>query len=327
MKPFEHVDAASLEEAVALLRRYEGKGRFIAGGTDVIGLLKDEILPEYPVALINLKTIPGMDFIEESAEGLTIGPLARLADIASARTVQARYRALSEAARSVGSPEIRNMGTVGGNLCQDVRCWYYRYPHHMGKRMLCLRKGAGPCHAVKGKNRYHALMGAKKCFAVCPSDTAIALSALQASIEILGTKGVRSLAVEQFFTPLRNALGAEEVVKEIRAPAPSPDCRQRFLKFTEREPVDFAVASVASAVTVRNGTCVEARLFLGGVAPMPWRAEAAEQRILGKVLNHETAAEAAHASVEGAWPLSGNSYKIEIVKALVKKALLSMIDV
>ena len=323
MKPFTHVDVPSLEEAVCLLRHYEGKGRLIAGGTDLLGVLKDQILPEYPVALINLKTVPGMDFIEATEEGLTIGPLATLVDIASSPTVQGEYIALSQAAESVGSPEIRNMGTMGGNLCQDVRCWYYRYPHHMGKRMLCLRKGSGPCHAVKGDNRYHALLGAEKCFAVCPSDTAVALSALQATLEIVGTKGVRSLALEQFFTPLGNALGPEEAVKEIRVPAPSPDCRQSFLKFTERKPIDFALASVASAFTVRDGACVEARLFLGGVAPMPWRAEAAERHIVGKILDEATASEAAHAAVEGAKPLSGNAYKIEIVKALVKEALLS----
>jgi xanthine dehydrogenase YagS FAD-binding subunit len=327
MKPFQHFNAATLEEARVLLRGYGGKACLMAGGTDLLGVLKDRILPEYPDALINLKTIPGMDFINKGPDGLTVGAMTTLSEIACSPLIKEGYAALSQAAHSVASPEIRNMGTIGGNLCQDVRCWYYRYPHHLGGRMPCLRKGSGPCHAVKGDNRYHAIMGAKKCFAVCPSDTAIALSALQASIEILGIKGVRSLALEQFFTPLGNALGPEEVVKEIRAPAPSIDCRQRFLKFAEREPVDFAVASVASAVTVRNGTCVEARLFLGGVAPMPWRAEAAEQRILGKVLDEATAEEAARASVEGAKPLSGNDYKIEIVKALVKRALLSMIDV
>jgi xanthine dehydrogenase YagS FAD-binding subunit len=322
MKPFKHVNAGSPEEAISLLKHYGEKGRFVAGGTDLLGLLKDRILPDYPDALINLKTIPGMGSIKESAGGLTIGALAKLADIASALAVQAGYMALSQAAESVGSPEIRNMGTIGGNLCQDVRCWYYRYPHHMGNRMLCLRKGVGPCHAIKGDNRYHALMGAKKCFAVCPSDTAIALSALQAEIVILGEKGLRSLPVEEFFTPLGNALGTEELVKEIRIPSPPPGCRQAFLKFSERKPVDFAVASVGSVITVSDGRCVGARLFLGGVAPTPWRAEAAEQHILGKVIDAATAEDVSRASVEGAKPLGGNAYKIEIMKALVKRAIL-----
>jgi xanthine dehydrogenase YagS FAD-binding subunit len=216
MKPFEHFNAGALEEAVSLLKKYGGKGRLMAGGTDLIGLLKDRILEDYPDALINLKSIPGMDAIEESAGGLRIGALAKLADIASSTAIKAKYPALSQAAESVASPEIRTMATIGGNLCQDVRCWYYRYPQQMGGRILCLRKGTGPCHAIKGDNRYHALMGAKKCFAVCPSDTAIALSALEAEIEIFGAKGARSLPVEEFFTPLGNALGPEELVKEIR---------------------------------------------------------------------------------------------------------------
>jgi xanthine dehydrogenase YagS FAD-binding subunit len=322
MKPFQHFNAATLEEARILLRGYGGKVCLMAGGTDLLGVLKDRILPEYPDALINLKTIPGMDFINKGPDGLRVGAMTTLSEIACSPLIKEEYAALSQAAHSVASPEIRNMGTIGGNLCQDVRCWYYRYPHQLGGRMLCLRKGAGPCHAIKGENRYHALLGAKKCFAVCPSDTAIALSALQASIEILGAKGTRSIAVEHFFAPLGNALGPEEVVKEIRVPPPSPDCRQSFLKFAERTPVDFAVVSVASAVTVRNGMCVKARLFLGGVAPMPWRAEAAEQRILGRILDEATANEAAHVSVEGARPLSGNAYKIEIVRTLIKRALL-----
>lgn len=326
MKPFEHFNAGALEEAVSLLKKYGGKGRLMAGGTDLIGLLKDRILEDYPDALINLKSIPGMDAIEESAGGLRIGALAKLADIASSTAIKAKYPALSQAAESVASPEIRTMATIGGNLCQDVRCWYYRYPQQMGGRILCLRKGTGPCHAIKGDNRYHALMGAKKCFAVCPSDTAIALSALEAEIEIFGAKGARSLPVEEFFTPLGNALGPEELVKEIRVPAPSPDCRQSFLKFTERKPVDFAVASVASAITVHDGTCEKARLFLGGVAPTPLRAKAAERHIVGKLIDSATAQEAAQESVAGARPLSGNTYKVEIVKALVEQALLSLIQ-
>ena len=322
MKPFEHYSAASVEEALSLLKDFGGKGCLMAGGTDLLGLLKDQILPDYPEALINLKTISGMDSIRESAGELSIGALAKLADIASSPLVQEKYPSLSRAAQAVASPEIRTMATIGGNLCQDVRCWYYRYPHHMGGRMLCRRKGVGPCHAIKGDNRYHAIMGAKACFAVCPSDSAIALSALGAKVEIVEESGARTLPVEEFFTPLGNALGTGELVKEIRIPAPSAACRQTFLKFTERKPIDFAVASVASVITMGDGKCVGARVFLGGVAPMPWRAQGAEQCVMGKVIDAATAEGAAKASVAGAKPLSGNGYKVEITKALVKRALL-----
>jgi len=322
VKTFEHFDAASVEEALSLLKKYGGKARVMAGGTDLLGVLKDEILEDYPDALINIKTIPGMDTLKESAGGLTIGALAKLADIASSPAVKAKYAALSQAAESVASPEIRTMATIGGNLCQDVRCWYYRYPHHMGGRLLCYRKGSGPCHAVKGDHRYHAIMGGKRCFAVCPSDTATALLALQAEIQIVGARGTRTLPVEDFFTPLGNSLSKGDLVTEIRVPRPAQGNRQTFLKFTVRKPIDFAIASVASVITVEDGVCVDARIVLGGVAPVPLRAKGAERVVQGKPLDAKTAEEAADASVSGAKPRSGNAYKVEITKTLVKRALL-----
>jgi len=323
VKPFEHVNAASVDEALSLMKDFGGKARLIAGGTDLLGLLKDRILEDYPVALINIKTISGLDAIVENTDGLKIGALAKLADIVQSPLVKASYPALSKAAESIASPEIRNMGTIGGNLCQDVRCWYYRYPHSMGGRILCLRKGTGPCHAIKGDNRYHAIMGAKKCFAVCPSDTAIALSALAAEIDIMGSKGMRTVPVQDLYTPLGQTLGPEEMVTEVRIPKPWPGTRQAFFKFTERKPIDFAVASVASLITVQDGKCVKARIFLGGVAPAPLRAETAEQVIEGKSLDAAAVEDAARASVTGAKHLSGNAYKVEIVKALVRRALLN----
>jgi xanthine dehydrogenase YagS FAD-binding subunit len=322
MRSFDHFNARSVDEALSLLKDFAGKACLIAGGTDLLSVLKDRILEDYPAALIDIKTVPGMDAIQESPEGLKIGALAKLADIARSPLVKAGYPVLSRAAESVASPEIRNMGTIGGNLCQDVRCWYYRYPHHMGGRILCRRKGTGPCHAIKGDNRYHAIMGTKSCYAVCPSDTAIALSALGAEIEIAGTGGRRSIPVQNLYSPLGHALTGEEVVTEIRVPKPPAGSRQAFLKFTERKPIDFAVASVASVIAVDAGKCAKARMFLGGVAPMPLRAEASEQAVEGKGLDDAAAEDAARASVAGARPLSGNAYKIEIVKALVKKAIL-----
>jgi len=322
VKTFEHFDAASVEEALSLLKKYGGKARVIAGGTDLLGVLKDEILEDYPEVLVNIKSIPGLDRIKEDSHGLRIGALAKLDEVASSPKIKTRYLALSEAAGSVASPEIRSMGTIGGNLCQDVRCWYYRYPHHMGGRLLCYRKGSGPCLAVKGDHRYHAIMGGKVCLAVCPSDTATALLALQAEIQVVGARGTRTLPLEDFFTPLGNSLNMGELVTEIRVPRPVRGNRQAFLKFTVRKPIDFAIASVASVLTVEDGVCVDARIVLGGVAPVPLRAKGAERVVQGKPLNARTAEEAADASVSGAKPRSGNAYKVEITKALVKKAIL-----
>jgi len=323
MKSFNHFNAKSVREAITLLKNHKGRAMAIAGGTDLIGILKDRILPSYPEAIINIKTIPGLDVIEESAVGLKVGALAKLADIARSQKVEKKFGVLAEAAKSVGTPHLRNMATIGGNLCQDVRCWYYRYPHHMGGRVICRRKGKGTCSAIKGDNRYNAILGAKSCFAVCPSDTAIALSALEAKIKIAGGDGTRSVSISDFFTPLGNSLNRDELVTEVRIPNPPQGCRQRFLKFTLRKPIDFAIVSVASVITIKDGVCGDVRIALGGVAPMPLRAKGAEHVIKGRPLNSETAEDAARAAVSSAKPLSRNAYKIEITKVLVKRAILS----
>ena len=326
MKAFKHFNATSVDEAVGLMRSYKGRADLIAGGTDLLGVLKDEILPGYPEAVINIKTIPGLDNVEENKKGLKIGALMKLADVAVHPLVRKRYPILSKAAETVATPEIRNMATLGGNLCQDTRCWYYRYPHHMGGRIICYRKESGPCQAVKGDNRYHAIMGAKACFAVCPSDTAIALSALGAEFQIKGPQKVRSLSVGEFFTSLGNILEPDELLTHIEIPHPAVGVRQEFLKFTIRKPVDFAIASVAAVVTMQDKICKDARIVLGAVAPTPLRAFDSEKLLKGKVAGEKTIAEAARAAVKDAKPMRLNAYKVEITRTLVKRALLSILQ-
>jgi xanthine dehydrogenase YagS FAD-binding subunit len=322
VQPFNHVNAESVNDAFTLLKNSRGKARLIAGGTDLLGILKDKILPDYPGTVINIKTIPDLDYISEDAGGLKIGALARLDDIARSPMVKGKYKLLAEAAAAVATPQIRIMGTIGGNLCQDVRCWYYRYPHHLGGRMICRRKGKGPCFAVKGDNRYNAIMGAKSCFAVCPSDTAVALSSLKAEIKIIGADGMRSVPVADFYGPLGNILKKDGLVTEIMIPEPPQGCRQEFQKFTQRESVDFSIASVASVITLKDGICVDAGITLGGVAPMPFRAEGAEKAIIGMAANEKNADAASEAAVINAMPLSKNAYKVAIAKTLVKRAIM-----
>ena len=323
MKSFEHFNAGSVDEALAQLKNYDGKVDLIAGGTDLLGVLKGEILPDYPEALINIKTIPDLDDIKEDEEGLKLGALAKLNEIASSAEVRENYGLLAEAAESVGSPEIRRMGTLGGNLCQDNRCWYYRYPHQMGGRILCYRKGKGPCLAIKGDNRYHAILGGKKCFAVCPSDTAIALTALDARIKIAAPDGERIIPITDFYDTLGHILKPDEIVTEVLVPRPADHSTQAFLKFRQRDAVDFAVVSVASFISMSEGVCRDARIVLGAVAPIPYRARAAEDAIKGKALDVAAAEAAAEAALKDAKPLSRNAYKIEITKTLVKRAVLS----
>jgi xanthine dehydrogenase YagS FAD-binding subunit len=322
MQPFNHVNAETINDAIKLLKNSRGKAMVISGGTDLLGILKDRILADYPETIVNIKTIPGLDYISEDADELKIGALASLEDIAQSPVIKEKYKLLAEAAAAVATPQIRRMGTIGGNLCQDVRCWYYRYPHHIGGRMICRRKGKGPCFAIKGDNRYNAIMGAKSCFAVCPSDTAIALSSLKAEIKIEGKSGARSVPVADFYTPLGNILKKDELITEITVPCPPEGCRQKFLKFTQRESVDFSIVSVASVITLKDGICVDASITLGGVAPMPFRAEGAEKAITGMPVNESNAEAASEAAVINAMPLSRNAYKVEITKTLVKRAIM-----
>jgi xanthine dehydrogenase YagS FAD-binding subunit len=323
MTPFRHTDAESVSEAIKLLVEYGDKARLIAGGTDLLGLLKTKALPAYPRLLINIKRIEGLDRIKADGDGLRIGALARLADIVDSPDVKEDYSVLAKAALSVAMPQIRNMGTLGGNLAQETRCWYYRYPQEIGGRILCHRKGEGPCLALTGDNRYHALFGGKRCVAVCPSDTAVALAALDAQIRIKGPEGERLLGVMDFYHPLGNALGPGEIITDIRIPRPSVDNRQAFIKFRVRESIDFAIVSVAAVCSIQDRTCSMARIVLGAVAPGPYRATQAEQGLSGKVINDETAEASAKAAVAGAVLLSRNAYKIEIAKTLVKRSLLA----
>jgi NADPH-dependent glutamate synthase beta subunit-like oxidoreductase len=173
MKSFNHINAKTVKEAVGLPGKYKGKAKWIAGGTDLLGALKDRILPDYPEAIINIKTIPGLDYIQEDARGLKIGGLAKLEDIAESPIVQEKYKMLAEAAESVATPQIRRMGTIGGNLCQDLRCWYYRYPHQIGGRFLCYLKGGKGCYALTRENQYHSIFGGSReasppCSSACP---------------------------------------------------------------------------------------------------------------------------------------------------------------
>jgi xanthine dehydrogenase YagS FAD-binding subunit len=324
MKSFRHIDARSVDEACALLDQCCGKATLNAGGTDLLLVLKHELLPDYPDVVVNVKTIPGLSYVDQDAETLRIGALTSLTTLAKSPAVNAEYAVLAEAARSVATPQIRNVATLGGNLCQDVRCWYYRYPAAIGGAMECARKGHGRCLAMEGDNRFHGIMNGKRCVAVGPSDMAVALAALDATIVVSGPMGQRSVVVTDFYSPLRNALEASEMVTEIAIPRnPNPaTVAQRFLKYTLRSPVDFAVVSVATVVRMEGEVCVDARIALGAVGPGPIRATAAEEWLIGRPIEREAAAAAAERALAGAKPLSMNAYKVEIAKALVKRALL-----
>lgn len=322
MRSFNHVDSYSIQETCELLTRYGNKAKLNAGGTDLLSVLKGDFLPEYPEVVINIKTIPDLDYIQQENNSIKIGALTRLTGIVKSDFLKEHFPLLVEAAVSVGSPQIRNIATIGGNLCQDVRCWYYRYPAHIGGYVKCPRKGSDVCPAVKGDNRYHALFEAKKCFAVCPSDIAVALTALNGKVIITGPEGERSLDINDFYHPLGNALKENEFVKEVEIPGIDNRSRQKFLKFTLRKPIDFAIVSAAAFIVEDKGICRDARLVLGAVSHRPFIVKDAGKIMQGKAITGEIASEVAENAVAGAKPLAMNGYKIEIAKSLVRDSIL-----
>jgi xanthine dehydrogenase YagS FAD-binding subunit len=316
-----HFHAKSISEALILLDKWKRAAKVVAGGTDLIGMLKSGLMS--PAVLVNIKNIAGLARIEERDSVLKLGPLATIHDIETSPMIKNQYRLLTESASSVGSPQIRNMGTVAGNLCQQVRCWYYRRPSTTGKTYACYRKGEKTCPAADGNNRDHAIIGARKCLAVCPSDLACALTALDATATIEKVGAKRRVPIERLYTSLGNVLEADEMITEIEVPSPVPGCTQRFLKFRRRKAIDFSVSSVAIMLDFQEGTVNEARIVLGGVAPIPYRATAAEHSLKGATITAKTAHEAAKAALVEAKPLRMNSYKVALTEALVTRTILS----
>jgi xanthine dehydrogenase YagS FAD-binding subunit len=294
----------------------------IAGGTDLLGKLKDRILPRYPEAIVNLKTIPGLDSIREEAGRLSIGALTRLHDIAAHPVVRERYAALAEAARRTASPNLRQMATLGGNLCQDVRCWYYRCADN---RFPCLKKGGGRCYAIDGDNRYHSIFGGsveEGCHAVHPSDTVPALIALGAAVKT----SKRTVEVESFFDAgvcRTTILESDEIVTEVQVPEPPAAARSAFLKFSLRKSIDFPIVNCAARITTSEGRAVAARICLNAVSLKPRRAIEAEESIAGRLIDEGSAEEAGAAAVSSARPMSGNRYMVQIAKVLVKRSILA----
>ncbi len=320
MNPFEYASAQSLDEAVALLRERKGRARVIAGGTDLIPQMKTGVAE--PERLVDLKGIPGLDRVEITPEGLRLGALVPLAEIAAHPGILESHAALAQGASAAASPQIRNAGTLGGNLCQRPRCWYFR-----NQDFHCRKKGGSECFALEGENKYHAIFGGDDCRIVHPSDTAPALVAYGAAATLRSPRGERRVPLEDFFVlpsvdvRWENILENDEILVSVFAPTPPPGTRASYTKIRERASFVFALASVAAILTFEGATCSRARIVLGGVAPIPWRCQAAESVIVGYSLDEALIARAAHAALEGAAPLSKNRYKLAMVKGVLRRSL------
>lgn len=319
MRAFEHVNAPSIKAAVALLR--EASTEAIAGGTDLLGELKARL--RSPQRLVNLKTLSKLREIRYSPKaGLRLGALVTLAEIERHPVIRENFSVLAQAASSAATPQLRNMGTIGGNLCQKPRCWYYR-----NKLFHCWLKGGEKCFAEDGENKYHAILGADRCHAVHPSDLAPALIALDATVRVVGPDLDGEISLEELYTKptashrQMTMLGPGELISEIRVPTPRNSARGIYLKAMERGSWSFALVSVAAQLRFEGERIADARLVLGGVAAIPWRAKDSEKILIGHKFSEELAERAAEAAVAGAQPLQHNAYKVPLAKGLVKRAL------
>jgi xanthine dehydrogenase YagS FAD-binding subunit len=322
MKNFSHVNAGSVEEAIRLLG--VDRSRAIAGGTDLLTLMKPEIVA--PDHLVNLKSIPGMDYVRfEKNDGLRIGALATLSEIMVNKTVREQYPLLVRAISVSASPQLRNRGTIGGNLNQAPRCWYYRGQFH------CWLKGGQICYAREGQNAHHAIFQGGPCYAVHPSDPAPALVALGAQARIVGPDGERNLPLEELFQAPRTdsrrltILKPWEIVTELLLPVPSPGSRGIYLKAMERRVWAFAQVGVALQVALDGENIREIRVVAGGVSATPWRLKEVEGILRGRVPDEAIIDQAAGMAASGAKPLSHNGYKVPLIQGLLKEALLDQI--
>jgi xanthine dehydrogenase YagS FAD-binding subunit len=328
MKALANVNARDARQAAALLRDARRQGRAVmlsGGGSDLLALIKDRIVS--PDLVVNLRTVQGLDSVTEARGAIAIGGLITLDALGRHAVVRARYPVLAEAADSVATPQIRNVATLAGNVCQRPWCWYYR------NGFPCYKAGGTTCFSVAGENQFHAIFGGGPSFIVHPSDCAPALVALEATFRIVGPAGERTVAASEFFAPPRqnpakeNVLADDEVLASVTVPPLAASARSAYHKVMDREAWTHAVVSAAVVLDMDGALCRRARIVLGGVAPVPWRVQGAERVLEGQRLTPSLAARAGEAAVEGARPLSKNAYKVPLTKAVVARTVLAVAGV
>jgi xanthine dehydrogenase YagS FAD-binding subunit len=321
MPAFELLQPASIDAALELLERHRDGAWILGGGLDSFDWLKDRI--RRPAAVIDLSGVAGLRGIRPWQDGVEIGAMTTLTEVVRDPTVRERFGLLREAAELVASPQIRNQGTIGGNIMQDTRCAYYR------SGWSCYRAGGNICYAdtPQALNREHAILEADRCVAVNPSDTAPALIALDASMVVQGRDGERVVSAEEYFVgpgidiTRMTAIRPGELLAAIRIPGTWAGVRFYFEKVRDRNVWDFALVSVASAMVAQGGSIQRIRLAVNGVAARPLRLEAAERAVTGRPPDEATAAAAGDLAIEGAQPLAHNAYKIPLMRNLVKRAI------
>ena len=325
MKSFANSNARDLQHAVTLAQQTRQQGRaaaYVGGGSDLLALVKERIAG--PDVLVNLKTIKGLDQVKPVNNGVNIGGLITLDALSRHDLIRTRYTVLAEAAETVATPQIRNVGTLAGNVCQRPWCWYFR------NGFPCYKNGGNTCFSFGGENQFHAIFGGGPSYIVHPSDTAVALLALDAKFRIVGPSGDRILPAAEFFAlpqqnPAReNVLGPDEALAEIQVPATRMGTRSTYHKIMDREAWTHAVVSAGIVLEMDKQVCRSARVVLGGVAPIPWRLPKVEQMLAGQRINEALAAKAGETALEGAKPLAKNAYKVPLTKGVIRRTLLEL---
>ena len=325
MRTFTSTNARDLRHAVSTAVEANRNGRravFASGGSDLLALVKDQIIR--PDVIVSLNAIKGLDRVQPKAGSVTIGGLITLDALGRDSAIRQQYPVLAEAANCVATPQIRNVGTLAGNVCQRPWCWYYR------NGFPCYKAGGNQCFSYSGENQLHAIFGGGPSYIVHPSDTAPALVALNATFRIIGPTGERQVKAADFFVlPRQNAvtenvLGPEDLLVDVEVPAARPGTRSTYRKIMDRETWTHAVVSAAVVLEMENQVCRSAHVVLGGVAPIPWRLAEVERLLAGRRITEDLAAKAGGAAVKGARPLAKNAYKIPLTKGLVRRTLLEL---
>jgi xanthine dehydrogenase YagS FAD-binding subunit len=327
MQSFQYIRATEADQAVQAASRsktaqQDANVRFVAGGTTLIDLMKLNV--EQPSQLVDINALPLDGIAPAPGGGLVLGALARNSAVAQHPTVRRDYPVLSEALLSGASPQLRNMATTGGNLLQRTRCVYFRDTAHVCNK----REPGSGCSAIDGFNRNLAILGtSKECIASNPSDQNVALTALEATVQVQGPGGKRTIPIQEFYlkpgsTPNReNVLEPGDLIVSVTLPAPVAGARSHYLKLRDRAAYEFALASAAVVIKVNGGRIEHARVALGGVGTVPWRSREAEQELQGHPANAATFRKAAEAALRDAQPASGNGFKVELAKRCIVRAL------
>jgi len=321
MQSFEYANPTSVQDAVGLLGTRWGQTDVLAGGTDLISLMKEHL--HEPKRLVNIKNIKELEGIHKTADGLRIGALVTMDELAKNAEVRGMYRSLADAAAGVPSPQIRHMGTVGGDLCQRPRCWYYQ----QGFGLFAMKDGRSLI--PEGENKYHSIFGDGPAYFVSASSLGPALVSLNAKVKLVSAKGTREVPAAKFFVTPANentreiALMPNEILTEIIVP--SATVQTATYEVRQKEALDWPLAAASVALTMNGKTVTSAKVVMGHVAPTPWEAAAAESALKGKAITADTAEAAGKAAVANAKPLSQNAYKVTLAKVAVKRALLDAV--